>query len=270
MNKGNSMDPSIKFSPLSAFQPVEQLYLKFVYNELNLKIINRVSPIFLKASEEENDKFITFVDRHYVQHAVTDPNYSIRKTLFCIWKIIKDDIAKSQNESQLKEEKLCQSEAHRATMHQDDMGKVLTLRQAKFFVLYAKNVNIPSKNSIEKTFPPLKDIEQLYLNILTQGQRLSEETNLVYVDASEKSQLAFTLCIEISKTKFTKKEDGLIKVINSLTKRAKFEVSQTIDPMYIEEEAKIQTYADEILLEQTDKGVVLTPRQVQALIKHVK
>lgn len=264
------MNPTPIFSPLTPFQPHEQLYLKFVYNELNLKIINKASPIFLKASEEENDKFINFVERHYEQHAITDPNYSIRKTLFCIWKIIKADIAKSQNESQLKEEKLCQSEAHRATMHQDEMGKVLTLRQAKFFVLYAKNVKIPSQNSMEKIFPPLTNVEQIYLNILTQGQRLSEETNLVYVDDSEKSQLAFKICIEISKTKLTKKEDGLIKVINSLTKRAKFEVSQTIDPMYIEEEARIQTYADEILLEQPDGGKVLTPRQVQALLKHVK
>lgn len=64
------MDPSIKFSPLSAFYPVEQLYLKFVYNDLNLKIINKVSPIFLAATKQENEKFIEFVDKHYKQHAI--------------------------------------------------------------------------------------------------------------------------------------------------------------------------------------------------------
>lgn len=269
------MNPIARLHAFSDFKPDEQLYLKFMYDAVNQKIVNKASPIFLAANEEEHGNFLTFIKKNYKDHLITDPNYSVRKTLHNVWKVIKNHLNEVLEPDTLKNENHCQYEAYRDTVKQGQLGKVLTLRQAKVFILYAQNVEISHcKKLIGQPLSPFTPDEKLYLKFVVTNVRnsLKEKCNLIFLGASEKMQIDFISFAREKKVNYTRKNLNFLGIINAITYRAQTELNKTIDPMFIEEESRQQKFADEEFsaLKKICKGRMLTKRQAEILIEFAK
>lgn len=275
MKEETKMEPTNKLIHISDFKNDEQIYLKFVYDTVQQKIVNKVSPIFIVASEQEQEKFMTFMNENYKDHCITDPNYSIRKTLNNVWKIIKFDLDKVLESNDLKNEKQCQSTAYRDGIKQGKFGKVLTARQARIFILFAQKVEIPySKKFIGIPLSPITYNEKLYLQFVVKNVRdsLNDKCNLIFLGATEKMQIDFISYARMNNVPYTRKNLNFLGVINAITFRVQTELKKTIDPMYLEEESRQQKLADAELLNLNKiyKGRMLTKRQAGFLIDLAK
>jgi hypothetical protein len=269
------MEPTARSLPLIAFKPDEQLYLKFVYDTIKQKIVNKISPIFIAANSEENEKFLEFVKANYQHHIITDPNYSIRKTLRNVWTIVKNELDKALKSDNLENEKLCQSDAYREIIKQGQMGKVLTVRQAKIFIYYAQSVSIfHFKNLIGPPLSPLTADEKLYLQFVVKNVRdaLNDKCTIIFLGASEKMKSDFLCYAKEKKVTYTKKNLNFLGIINAVTYRFQMVLKEAIDPLYIMEEERQQKVADAELLglNKICKGRMLTKRQAEILINFAK
>lgn len=264
------MEPSAY--ALSPFKTDEQLYLKFIYDDVSQQLTNQqitktISPIFIATNKEINDSFIEFIQENYKKHIITDVNYSIRKTLFNVYKLTKCYIEHTLNESDLKDESQCQSRAYSEIAKIRQFGRVLTERQAKTILFLAKKVNIPcSKNLIEQSLPPLLNVEKLYLKFIHNAVRnsIKERCTSLFLGASMKMLIDFSLFAKNKKV-------NLFAIINRLTDRARQELKSTIDPLYIKDEARQQKFADANLAELKNlNGRMLTLRQAKILANYAE
>lgn len=256
------MEPRINLA-LSKFMPCEQLYLKFVYDEINLRITNKVTPIFIEASKSENARFKAFVEKNYKDHFI---GYNVKITLYNVWKKVKIDVEKALDPTDFENEKKCQSTAYGALIYIGRFGQVLTLRQANLFTFYAKMLKTPfCKSFTTKYIPPLTNNEKLYLGLLFQkDDKPSSKDDLRFFDGGVSTQIAFTVCTHLKHGR-TKEDDNLMNIIDSLVYRAQAELKRTLDPMYVADEKRMQMYAEEESLLREDEGRVLTHRQIEIL-----
>lgn len=269
------MEPNIRALALYPFKPIDQLYLKFASDALNEQIVNKVSHIFLAANQKENDLFVEFIQKNYTQHRITDVNYSARKTLFTVWKIIKNDVNNSLELCDMNDEKKCQDEAFRELMKQGQLGKVFTIRQAKLFCSYAEMVRIPANKKIMKEAIPFSHIEKLYLKFIHNTVKNSVEKKCasLFLGATQQMHDAF-ICFAQKHDETI--EDGMVNIfgiIANLTNRVQRELKTTINPSDIEDEKQQQKIADVNLIKFGDNnyfGCMLTRRQAAILAQHTK
>lgn len=263
------MDPSLSSAIISPLSIHEQLYLKFICGSVQRKLSDKSTSIFIKTTLEKEIVFKKFVEDNYKNHLITDVNFSIGKTFRSVRKRIKTNLESVLKEPILKDEHNCQLTAYKESIRKahSGMGMVLTYRQAKLFVGFAEQVNIPpSRKLIPFTLSPITQKEKLYLSFIIDliHKSLNAEYGLVLLGASEQMQKEFMHFAKERHVIYTMKDLNLIGTINALVFRVQMDIKTAIDPMNISDEEKCQKLADAVMKGFKEKGQigrVITPRQ---------
>lgn len=149
------MEPSQLRNMKTSFTLHEKLYLKYIQTSLDQKISNKVSPIFLAATQNEHTNFRTFVEKNYPDHKL-DKDIKLKTILTSLFDKVTDDLQELLTKEEMTIEILRMSNAYENILKRNQSGQVLTTRQARIMALYANRVTIPpveKENIPHFTFP---------------------------------------------------------------------------------------------------------------------
>ncbi len=145
------MEPSQLRNMKTSFTLHEKLYLKYIQTSLDQKISNKVSPIFLAATQNEHTNFRTFVEKNYPDHKL-DKDIKLKTIISSLFDKVTDDLQEILTTDELKMEIQCMANAYVSILKRNQSGQMLTLKQAKVMALYASRVNVPAPD--KENFPP--------------------------------------------------------------------------------------------------------------------
>ena len=255
----------------SLFGLHEQLYLKYLYDPINQKIINKASLIFISTNSEENKKFIDFVNNNYTYLSINDIDFSVKKTLSAVLRIIQTIVNEVLSGPSLTTEKTCQKIANSELMALQQPGRVLTMNQAKIFRAYGKSINIPvSKNLTGKTLPTLTTCEKLfvvYLRPLIQ-EALTTKISMIFIDISPQIKKDFINFVHDFRKTNKLFNPNLNEIVHAVITHMQKGSINALDPIHLQAEDRLQKTANIALKTEMDSGYVgqvITRRQAEYL-----